>query len=187
MKRMLLVTGDWWIVKKLRVLLTLRLVPQLRDAFVRDMVLIVLHRTVQTVQIVQNGDGQLKMESWKWKMKNTKRYVQRVSKVYEWLSKTKKIISLCLCAFVRKMVLRFCTGLSRLSKMWLVTGDWWIVRQGKMVLHKAVQNVQNGFVAAPSVPDGLGLMSRMLFENLIKFETRCVQLISKSSEWKGKF
>jgi len=33
----------------------------------------------------------------KLKVKNTKRYVQPLSKVSEWLSKMKKMFSLCLC------------------------------------------------------------------------------------------
>ena len=66
-----------------------------------------------------------------------------------------------------------------------------------------VTGVQNGFVVVPSVPDGGSKIlsqsesatpeqfctivspatagSRMLFENLVKFETRCAQRVSKVS------
>ena len=37
-------------------MLTLGLVPQLRDALVREMVLLVLHRTVQNVEREKSGD-----------------------------------------------------------------------------------------------------------------------------------
>ena len=44
-----------------------------------------------------------------------------------------------------------------------------------------VQIVQNGFGVVPSVPDGIGQLSKMLFENHIKTETRCAQPVSKVS------
>ena len=63
-----------------------------------------------------------KSASREWKAKrgqveSENHYAQRVSKVSEWLSKMKKRISLCLCVFVREMVLK--------------------------VLHSSVQIVQN--------------------------------------------
>ncbi len=72
-------------------MLTIGLVPRLRDDSALKMI---LHKAVRNVQ---NGDGQWKMENGKLKMKNTKHYAQRLSKVSEWPSKVIIKYYLCLC------------------------------------------------------------------------------------------